>query len=70
MTPNRHECGNCHHFHPDDSNHPPQYLYGSGMCHLKTEFHKYPKRESVTNWCTYHKPRTDATTATNQDHTK
>ena len=52
----RAECSNCHHFHPDADD--TKYLYGSGLCHLKTEYHKHTKRESSRNWCSAHKPRT------------
>lgn len=52
----RDQCSNCHHFHPD-ANADSKYLYGSGLCHLKTEYHKHTKRESSTNWCSAHKPK-------------
>ena len=52
----RAQCSNCHHFHPDSDD--TKYLYGSGLCHLKTEYHKHPKRESSRTWCSAHKPRT------------
>ena len=51
----RAQCSNCHHFHPDADD--TKYLYGSGLCHRKTEYHKHTKRESSTNWCSAHKPK-------------